>query len=152
MLLCGCTRYMSPQEQVRTFTISHEKSRADVYNATEIWISETFVSAKAVIDVRQPEAGVIIGKTNLSASNGAPWPTIYTFDAAFKFTSRDHETVIVVTAHPPGGDDTPREDVVIKSAISEIRRLVVSFADRMGGKITSEPAAAVPPASTPPPQ
>lgn len=136
-LAAGCTyRPMSEAEGERTFVVAHALGAGAAFDRSEVWISEAFVSAKAVIDVRQPTNGLIIGKGTMRAlSAGKLVQKPIPLDVVLRITCADQSTGLVVRVRSPYGDQVQMEDGDIANIQAEVERLAGSFAASLGGTI-----------------
>ena len=164
-LLCGCgaRHALSEQDAARSYTITHDKTQRQAYNAAEVWISETFVSAKAVIDVRQPDSGLLIGKTYVDLRQVVALAgRTARYEVVLKITNLDKSTTVRGLIRPEWGDSIMGEDNELAELVGKVDGFANDLASHLGGTVTvrpralataviSEPAEA-PPASTPLPQ
>lgn len=93
LILAGCIPQPRTSAELATsYAISHPLAQRKAYDTAEVWIGEHFASAKAVIEVRQPDAGVLLGNVSFTTSN-LPGSTIYV-KALMKITLKDKSASI----------------------------------------------------------
>jgi hypothetical protein len=73
VLFAGCTtiKLVSVEQYKRVITVQ-EKGRDELYILANCWLVETFVSAEDVIEFQDKDAGKIIGKCVLPATQTTP--------------------------------------------------------------------------------
>jgi hypothetical protein len=137
VLSAGCRyRPMSEAEGERTFVVAHDHAAGGAFDRSEVWISEAFTSAKAVIDVRQPVNGLIIGKGTMRVlSAGTLVQQPIPLDVVLRITNADRSTSIVIRVRSPYGSQVQMEEGDIAKIQAEVERLAKSFALSLGGTI-----------------
>jgi hypothetical protein len=97
--ISGCYREVADSEKTEVYTVAHTHTKAEAYNIAEVWIAEHYVSAKAVIDVRQPDAGLLLGKGVVQVQND-PLGLADSMpqDISFKIQNANQVTTITFTA------------------------------------------------------
>lgn len=96
----GCMgRTMQPEERERNVHVEHQLTRQQAYDKSEIWSVETRSIDKAVINVRQPDNGLILGKGifNLWGDEVSITQPYTPVRVTFKFTHKDKGTDILLT-------------------------------------------------------
>jgi len=139
IVLFGCQyRPMSEAESERSFIVAHTLGSSSAFDKSEVWISETFTSAKAVIDVRQPANGLIIGKGTMRVrSAGKLVQQPIPLDVVIRITNAEGSTGLVIRVRSPYGDQVQMESGDIANIQAEVERLAASFASSLGGTIVS---------------
>ncbi len=138
LFLAGCfPREMSVEERTSTYTITHPMVQKKAYEAAELWVAENFASAKAVIDVRQPDAGLLLGKGVLRVQNAGGFGDPALADIVLKIANNDRTTRFDVTLSEGSYTDGQLKDVATKAD-----SMAATLAQALTGTVTTRPARA----------
>jgi hypothetical protein len=143
MLICGCgpRQVLSIDETTRNYSITHQLKQRMAYDATEVWIAQTFVSAKNVIDVRQPENGLLIGKTILAITQTTGIAAMSArYDVTIKVINTDNAAAVVCSINQFGGTEVAGTHDEMNELLNGVDCLVDQLAVSIGGAVSSRPA------------
>lgn len=150
---CDAGRAMTDSESRGDYRITHSLAKAEAFNRTEVWLAETFVSAKAVIDVKQPDTGIIIGKgrtTIRSAQPGIMAPI--QMDVALRINNADRLTELRCVMQSPYGSGVELTAPQRADVRSTCDLLAEGLAKSLGGQLapSAVETAALPASNLPP--
>ncbi len=97
----GAARSSMPEaERTFTYNLPHTKTQALAYQAAELWTAEAFTSGKTVVDLKQPETGIIILKPMIDWwAGGEGFGAQFWSSYSMKIINRDNATSISIVLH-----------------------------------------------------
>lgn len=135
-LMCGCIPQSRTSAELATsYPITHALTQRKAYDAAEIWIGEHFASAKAVIEVRQPDAGVLLGNVSFTTSN-LPGSTV-NVKALMKINLKDQSALIQFAPD----ESLSYTDGQIQELHARTYNLAAGLATALDGAMQSQPKA-----------
>jgi len=137
LLLCGCQERLTTAQREPSFVITHQKTGRQAYDAAEVWIAQSFVSAKAVIEVRQPDNGLLIGNGSTEveirpAQFMAP-AMVEQYRYSLKIANSDHSTVLSYEI-----EDRAYNTEAAVQILPGLRQASRKLAEALSGTVTAE--------------
>ena len=151
--LAGCAGMQPMAETDKTIEKVVEVptyTKDQIYTATKIWLAETFVSSKSVIEVDDKESGIIIGNANVkypcTEGMGCLLKGDWRLNVSLRVDMKDQKFKIAFTNmswSTPASNTSPAYNNVplsSKGEIEEVKIALDKISDELRASITKEKA------------